>query len=60
MFFAIQALYGGVMKCTDCDFTFTNSNLDFNRALYGGIFNIENSATGSVISSSLVGTKAIY
>jgi len=59
-FFALQALYGSVMKCSDCDFSFTNSNLDNNKALYGGIFNIENSASGTVTSSSLIGTKAIY
>ena len=48
------------MKCSDCEFSFTNSNLDNNKALYGGVFNIENSASGTVTSSSLIGTKAIY
>ena len=48
------------MKCTDCDFSFAYSTLDNSKALYGGIFNIENSAKGTVTASSMIGTKATY
>lgn len=27
---SIQALYGGVMKCTDCNFTISSGNMDYN------------------------------
>ena len=30
VFFGIQSLYGGVMKCTECEFSYTYSNLDNN------------------------------
>jgi hypothetical protein len=32
--------------------------MDYNQALSGGIFMIENSATGLIQSTSFVGTKA--
>jgi len=48
------------MKCTDCDFSFAFSDLDNSKALYGGVFYIENQARGTVSSSSMIGTKAIY
>ncbi|TNV88247.1 hypothetical protein FGO68_gene13755 [Halteria grandinella] len=54
----IQALYGGVMKCTNCEFTIKDSVMDDNRALQGGIFLIENSASGTVQRTSFINTKA--
>jgi hypothetical protein len=38
----IQSLFGGVVKCSDCEFNFTGSTMDFNRAVYGGVFMVEN------------------
>lgn len=55
---SIQALYGGVMKCNGCNFTISGGNMDYNQALSGGIFMVENSATGLIQSTSFVGTKA--
>jgi hypothetical protein len=55
----IQSLYGGIMKCQDCNFEFFGSNMDYNKALSGGVFMIENSATGLIQQTSFVGTKAV-
>ena len=42
----IYALYGGVMKCSSCTFSFTDSILDGNQAQSGGVFMVENDAKG--------------
>jgi hypothetical protein len=57
-YIGIQALYGGVMKCSSCQFSYTDSIMDNNRALQGGIFLIENSASGIVTRTSFIETSA--
>jgi hypothetical protein len=53
-----SALYGSIMKCRNCDFTFNSSTMEGCYAESGGAFMIENDATGMVISSSFKGTYA--
>jgi hypothetical protein len=53
-----SALYGSVMKCRNCDFTFTSSTMDGCYAESGGAFMIENDATGLVFGTSFIGTYA--
>jgi len=57
-YFKVSALYGSVMKCRNCDFTFTLSTMDGCYAESGGAFMIENDATGLVFATSFIGTKA--
>jgi hypothetical protein len=52
----IQSLYGGVLKCSDCEFNVSMSNMDYNRAVYGGVIMVENAGQGLIISTSFVNT----
>jgi hypothetical protein len=58
VFDKISALYGSVMKCRDCKFTFTDSKLDGSEAESGGAFMIENNGDGFVQRTSFKFTKA--
>lgn len=52
----MQALYGSIMKCRNCDFSFLLSKMDDAIAESGGAFMIENNAVGLVERTSFIGT----
>ena len=58
-FVNIYALYGSVMKCIACTFTFTDSVLDGNQALSGGVFMVEDAGSGTALRTSFKGTQAV-
>lgn len=55
----IYALYGSIMKCSNCNFTITSSTMDGSRAYSGGAFFVENQAAGTVMSTSLKNVMAV-
>ena len=56
----MQALYGGVFKCSNCNFTIAGGNMDGSLALSGGAIMVENSASGLITSTTFIGTSALY
>jgi hypothetical protein len=58
-FIEITALYGSVMKCRNCYFSFTDSILDGSEAESGGAFMVENNGEGIVTRTSFKFTKAL-
>lgn len=55
----IQSLFGGVMKCLNCEFNITYGTMDYNRAVYGGVFLVENAGQGIIYATSFVNTTAL-
>lgn len=55
----IYALYGSIMKCSNCKFTIANSTMDGSRAYSGGAFFVENQAGGTVTNTSLKNVMAV-
>ena len=57
----MQALYGGVIKCSNCNFTIAGGNMDGSLALSGGAIMVENSHSlyfGGVMSLTMAGLSS--
>lgn len=46
--------------CSSCTLSISNSKMDGSSALSGGAIMVENSASGTIQSTSFIGTKALY
>lgn len=55
----MQALYGSIMKCRNCEFSFKLSKMDNAIAESGGAFMVENNGVGLVEKTSFIGTSAL-
>ena len=55
----IQSVFGGVLKCADCEFSIMEGTMDYNRAVYGGVFMVENAGQGIITSTSFINATAL-